>query len=126
MPTDAVISIIDDDAAVRVATESLVRSLGYASLTFASAEAFLVAEDARRTACIVADIHMPGMSGIELQQVLLRRGDTTPIIFLTGVPQPYQRQRAMDAGAVSFLKKPFDADVLAASIEKALHKGVKS
>jgi FixJ family two-component response regulator len=125
LSTDSVISIIDDDASVRVATESLVRSMGYAPLTFDSAEAFLVSNDARRTDCIVADIHMPGMSGIELQQALKRRGDTTPIIFITGVPQSHQLQRAMDAGAVSFLKKPFDADILMTCIEKALRRSEK-
>jgi FixJ family two-component response regulator len=107
MITDTpVISIVDDDDKVRAATESLVRSLGFESRTFASAETFLRSTSPRETRCLILDVQMPNMSGIELQTRLSELGFEIPIIFITAYPDEAVRQRAMEAGAVAFLLKP--------------------
>jgi FixJ family two-component response regulator len=109
MITDTpVISIVDDDDTVRAATESLVRSLGFETRTFASAEAFLQSTSPRETRCLILDVQMPNMTGIELQTRLSELGFEIPIIFITAYPDEVVRQRAMEAGAVAFLLKPFD------------------
>ena len=81
------ISIIDDDAFVRVATDGLVRSLGYRTTTFASAEDYLQSDRINDTSCVITDVQMPGLSGVELQSVLLAWGDRTPMIFITAFPE---------------------------------------
>jgi FixJ family two-component response regulator len=109
MTTDIpLISIVDDDDKVRAATGSLVRSLGFKTHTFASAESFLQSTSPRETRCLILDVQMPNMSGIELQGRLTELGFEIPIIFITAYPDEAVRQRAMDAGAVAFLLKPFD------------------
>jgi FixJ family two-component response regulator len=109
MTTDIpLISIVDDDDKVRAATESLVRSLGFKTHTFASAESFLQSTSPRETRCLILDVQMPNMGGIELQGRLTELGFKIPIIFITAYPDEAVRQRAMDAGAVAFLLKPFD------------------
>jgi FixJ family two-component response regulator len=115
-----VISIIDDDASVRVAIDRLVRSLGYVARTFASALEFLRSPHVNDTSCLIADIQMPGMSGLELQRILVARGHAMPMIFITAFPEEAIRSQTMQAGAVSFLGKPFDARVLIDSINAAL------
>ena len=94
------IAIVDDDKAVREATESLMRSLGYHASTFASAEEFLQSEQISNTSCLITDVQMPGLSGIDLQDRLIARGHRIPIIFITGYPDDSVRARAMKAGAV--------------------------
>jgi FixJ family two-component response regulator len=109
MITDtALISIVDDDDTVRAATESLVRSLGFETRTFASAESFLQSSSPRETRCLILDVQMPNMGGIELQQRLSELGFEIPIIFITAYPDEAVRHRAMEAGAVAFLLKPFE------------------
>jgi FixJ family two-component response regulator len=109
MTTDIpLISIVDDDDKVRAATESLVRSLGFKTHTFASAESFLRSSSPQETRCLILDVQMPNMSGIELQDRLSKLGFEIPIIFITAYPDEAVRQRAMDAGAVAFLLKPFE------------------
>ena len=103
-----VISIVDDDDTVRAATESLVRSLGFKTHTFASAESFLRSSSPQETRCLILDVQMPNMSGIELQTRLSELGFEIPIIFITAYPDEAVRRRAMEAGAVAFLLKPFD------------------
>ena len=95
MPRAAIISIVDDDESVRAAMSSLVRSLGYEACEFASAEAFLASPRRQDTACLITDVHMPGMSGLDLQDVLLAREQVVPIIFITAFPggQPPQARR---------------------------------
>jgi FixJ family two-component response regulator len=115
-----VISIIDDDASVRVATNRLVRSLGYIAHTFASGDEFLRSPQLTITSCVIADIHMPGMSGIELQSRLRAQGHRLPIIFITAFPDEGIRARAMDAGAICFLSKPFDGATLIKYLDVAL------
>lgn len=120
MSSPPMISIIDDDESVRVATESLVRSLGLTARTFASAEAFLESALVGRTACVITDVQMPGMSGVELQSVLRSKGDTTPLIFITAFPEERIRRQVDAAGAIGFLAKPFDGSAMIDCIDRAL------
>jgi FixJ family two-component response regulator len=115
-----VISIIDDDASVRAATNRLVRSLGYVAFTFASADEFLRSPQLRDSSCVIADVQMPGMSGVDLQSFLRARGFRLPIIFITAFPEESVRARALDAGAVCFLTKPFDGATLIKYLEATL------
>ena len=115
------ISIVDDDAAVREATQVLVKSLGYRAMTFASAEDFLQSESVHDTSCLITDVQMPGLSGVELQSLLLARGHRTPIIFIASFPEEKIRARALEAGAVGFLSKPFDEERLIDYLDQALH-----
>lgn len=116
------ISIVDDDQSVREATDALVRSLGYAAETFASAEEFLSSDRMHTTSCVIADVQMPGLSGIDLQQRLLALGLRLPIIFVTAFPDERSRRRAMDAGAVDFLSKPLSDERLISCLD-AVVKG---
>jgi FixJ family two-component response regulator len=115
-----VISIIDDDASVRIATNTLVRSLGYIAHTCASAEEFLQSSDVAKTSCIVTDVQMPDMSGIDLQKYLISQKLNLPIIFITAFPEEKIRTEVMNAGAIGFLSKPFDGPALALCIDTAL------
>ena len=114
------ISIVDDDRSVREAAKMLVRSLGYASETFASAEEFLQSGRMCDTACLITDVQMPGMSGIDLQSHLTTNGHRTPVIFVTAYPEESVRARALHAGAFGFLGKPFSEDSLIACLDRAL------
>ena len=116
----AVISIIDDDESVRESTEGLIRSLGYAAATFASAEDFLRSDRVHHTACVITDVQMPGLSGMELQGRLTAGGHRMPIIFVTAFPDERIRARALEAGACGFLSKPFSDDSLIACLDRAL------
>ena len=102
------ISIVDDDDLFRMAIEKLVKSLGLAARTFSSAESYLQSSWVKTTRCLIADIQMPNMSGLELQEHLSRLGLDIPVIFVTAYPDEAVRTRAMNAGAVCFLHKPID------------------
>jgi FixJ family two-component response regulator len=114
------ISIIDDDESVRSSLRSLVRSLGLGACTFASAEEFLDSSHQDDTSCLITDLQMPGLSGIELQRLLLAQGRQIPIIFVTAFPEDRMRARAMEWGALGFLSKPFESQTLIELIDKAL------
>jgi FixJ family two-component response regulator len=118
--SQVLIAIVDDEEPGRHATKSLVRSLGYHTSTFASADDFLKSEQVHDTSCLITDVQMPGLSGLELQDHLIARGHRIPIIFMTGYPNDSVRARAMKAGAVCFLNKAFDEDHFIGCIEKAL------
>src|SRR5581483_1584517 len=122
LPENPVISIVDDDESIRVATKRLLRLHGFVVHTFMSAEAFLESPVINDTSCIVTDVRMPGMNGIELQEHLMRQGHHMPLIFITAFPEERHRTRAMEAGAVSFLRKPFDAKTLIDCIDEALKR----
>ena len=122
LPQVPVISIIDDDASVRAATNRLVRSLGYSAFTFASADEFLRSPHMHDSSCVIADVQMPGMSGIELQSLLRAQGYRVPIIFITAFPEQSVRARALDAGAVCFLTKPFDGPTLIKYLDAAVER----
>lgn len=117
------ISIIDDDESIREATRGLVRSLGYQAAAFQSAEDFLRSEGLDSTSCVITDIQMPGLSGLDLQDRLRGEGRSTPVIFITAYPQERAKARAMKAGAIGFLGKPFDDAALIACLDKALTEG---
>jgi FixJ family two-component response regulator len=118
----AMISIIDDDLLVRESTADLISSLGHEPLIFSSGEQFLASGCLQDTACIITDLHMPGLNGLDLQSRLLAGGHRTPVIFITAYPQDAARSRAIDAGAVAFLTKPFEESALVSSLETALKR----
>ena len=120
MPQVPVISIVDDDESVREATKGLVRSLGYGAATFASAEEFLGSERVLDTSCLITDVQMPGLSGVELQSRLLADGHRMPIIFITAYPEERIRARAVEAGASGFFSKPFDEESLIGCLDRAV------
>ena len=117
-----VVSIIDDDKSIRAATNRLVKSLGFEPHTFASAEEFLQSSDLHNAACIIADIRMPGMSGVALQKRLADEGHHLPIIFITAYPEETVRAQALQAGATAFLTKPFEGKALIKCLAAALKK----
>ena len=114
------IAIVDDDESFRRATASFIRSLGYAAAAFGSAEAFLKSEGIRNTDCLISDVQMPGMTGIELQGQLIAEGHDLPVIFVTAFPEIKARTRALAAGAIGFLGKPFNDHMLIACLDEAL------
>jgi FixJ family two-component response regulator len=116
-----VISIIDDDPSVREATRSLVRSLGYQAQAFSSAEEYLQSNHVDNSSCLITDLHMPGMSGADLQDRLIADGRRIPMIFMTAYFEERIRDQVMDAGAFGFLRKPFDDESLIACLDKALN-----
>jgi FixJ family two-component response regulator len=116
------VSIVDDNESVRDATNSLVRSLGYATSTFSSAEEYLQSGRARETSCLITDFQMPGMNGLELQLRLMADGYRAPVIFVTAFPIEKLRTHALEAGTFGFLSKPFDAEQLIECLDQALQK----
>ena len=114
------IAVIDDDELVREALEHLIGVLGYSVDTFASAEAFLNSSRLKPTSCVITDIHMPGMSGIELQRRLSAEGRKTPVIFVTAYPDETTRSRVIRNGAAGYLSKPLRGDKLLKCLDKAL------
>ena len=120
LPKVPVISIVDDDKSVRQATSALVRSLGYAVATFASAEDFLESDRLDDTACLITDVQMPGLSGVELQSRLIADGRLMPIIGVTAYPEERIRTQMLRAGAIGFLSKPFDDECLIDCLTTAL------
>ena len=116
------ISIIDDDHSVLVATELLVSSFGFQTSIFSSAEGFLQSDRINDTECLISDIHMPTISGIELQGILRARGRKIPMILMTAFSTDNVRARAMAGGAVCFLIKPFEAQTLLGCVNAALKR----
>lgn len=120
MARSRVITIIDDDPYVREATQCLVRSLGYSAQVFSSAEEYLESDQIQDSSCVITDLHMPGMSGADLQERLRAEGREIPIIFITAYFEERVRARVMDAGACGFLRKPFADESLIECLDKAL------
>ena len=120
VPAEPLISIIDDDESMRRAVVALIRSAGYEARGFASAEEFLGSGAVASFACIITDIQMPGMSGIELKQHLSTIQCLVPVIMITARHDPDLEGKALASGAVCFLRKPFEADVLIRCLESAL------
>jgi FixJ family two-component response regulator len=118
-----VVSVVDDDESVRRAINSLLRSVGFRVAAFASAEEFLGSEGLSRTECLILDLRMPGMDGLQLQRRLNLDGHRFPIVILTAHGDADARARAMDAGAAAFLLKPFDGDMLVATVRRATAGG---
>jgi FixJ family two-component response regulator len=119
------IAIVDDDDLVRNAVQGLLKSVGLPARAFASAEEFLLSGEQRQTACLIADIRMPGMSGLELQAKLNAERCRIPTIFITAHGDVKMRMQALRAGAVEFLAKPFDDEVLLENVRVALKNGAR-
>jgi FixJ family two-component response regulator len=120
LSTGQIVSIIDDDASVRAGMESLVMSLGFVARVFESAEEFLRSSRVEDTSCLITDVQMPGMSGLELQSQLISQGVAVPIILITGFPEQSARERALAAGALAYLEKPFDGGAMASLLRGVL------
>jgi FixJ family two-component response regulator len=118
--TNPLISIIDDDESMREAIRGLMKSLGFAAEMFPSAQAFLGSRHLPGTSCLIADVNMPGMSGLELHRHLSASGKAIPTILITAYPDDSARQRALADGVVCYLSKPFDEADLLAGIHSAL------
>jgi FixJ family two-component response regulator len=122
LATQRVISIIDDDASVREATARLIRSLGYQAALFSSAEEYLRSDRLTDSSCLITDLNMPGMNGVDLQNRLIAAGYRTPMIFMTAYFEQKVRDRVMDAGASGFLRKPFEEKSLIECLDRALNE----
>jgi FixJ family two-component response regulator len=118
----SVISVIDDDASVRAATDNLLSSHGYLVDTFASAEEFLQSTRPNESSCVIADVQMAAMSGLDLLTHMRAMGYVAPFIFITAFPEESVRARALKAGAICFLAKPFAAPALISCLEAALKR----
>ena len=114
------ISIVDDDEAVRRTTTLLIESFGFRAATFESAESFLKSGHLHDTSCLIVDVQMPGMNGLQLQSHLAAAGCGIPVIFITAYENHDSRRRAMQAGAAGFLGKPFSDEQLLQTIDSAL------
>jgi FixJ family two-component response regulator len=121
MATRALVSVVDDDESVRESLPDLIKEFGFAVQVFPSAEEFLASEYVDLTDCLILDVAMPGMPGLELQQVLERQGRDVPIVFITAHGNAASRTRAMSQGAAGYLLKPFSA----ADLLDALHSALK-
>ena len=120
--TDRLISVVDDDASVRSATVDLLASVGLLCEAFASAEAYLQSDAANRTLCLILDVRMPGLSGLELQRLLKDQASIVPIIFITSFPDERTRQQAIEGGAICYLPKPYRVEELLDCIRLALER----
>jgi FixJ family two-component response regulator len=116
------IAIVDDDAFMRASLDNLIRSVGFRARAFPSAQSFLHACSELDTACLILDVRMPGMSGLDLQQRLASARTRVPIIFVTSHVDEDVRARALGAGAVAFLYKPFGEDELLEAVDSVLSK----
>lgn len=114
------IAVVDDDAGVRAALADLLHSAGYRALTFASAEDFLEQGDTQRFDCLIADMHLPGMSGIALLRQLAANGIALPAVMITGREDPAMQEQIRHVGSVPFLRKPFADDELFAAMQQVL------
>ena len=117
------IAIVDDDEALREAMECFVQSLGYNVSTFGSAEEFLNSEQVSKISCLITDLNMPGLSGLDMQSRLIGEGYKVPIVFITAYPEERHRQRALQDGAVCFIAKPYSERHLIGCLERALSSG---
>jgi FixJ family two-component response regulator len=123
--TSRLIAIVDDDESLQRALQDLIESVGLSTLCFGSAENFLESEARHKAACLIVDIRMPGMSGLELQANLKAEGCRIPIILITAHGDSEMRTLAMDDGAVEFLTKPFNDAVLLEVVHAALERSRK-
>jgi FixJ family two-component response regulator len=118
--SEPLIAVIDDDEPFRTALVESLYSLGYRARGFASAEEFFAASGESSCDCVITDVHMPGMSGLDLQRLLVTRDWRVPVIMITARGEPGLEAKAVASGAVCLLRKPFGADALIGCLEKAL------
>ena len=122
MSKPPLIAIVDDDELARDGIRELVASLGYETVTFSSAQDFLASSVITKTRCLITDLQMPGLNGLELQAAIRSQGYCTPVILVTAYPNEQHRRRALDNGAVGFLNKPFEE----ASLIRCINAAIKS
>ncbi len=122
MPKKLVISVVDDDESVREGTMDLLNAVGFIAEAFPRAEDFLKSSRVHSTSCLIADVQMPGMTGIELHQQLVQSGKLIPTILITAYPDDCDRARALQAGVIRYLTKPYDEDALFACIRSAVER----
>ena len=120
------VAIVDDDQSIRNATRDLLKAAGFSTATFEDAESFLGSASRASTACLVADMRMPGMSGLELYKALLASGDGIPTVIITAHPEELAQSRAREAGITCYLSKPFAPDDLVECVREALARGQRS
>jgi FixJ family two-component response regulator len=120
MAAAPLISIVDDDDSLRNSLNNLIRSVGFGVQGFSSAEAFLNSHQLHDTACLILDVRMPGISGLDLQRRMVAANSRIPIVFITSHGDDNARARALEAGAVDFLYKPFREEALLSAIDRAL------
>ncbi|KPF89979.1 chemotaxis protein CheY [Rhodopseudomonas sp. AAP120] len=120
MTIGKIVAVIDDDENVRIAIVALVRSLGYEARGFASALDYLASDLCGSAGCLITDVQMPGLSGLDLHARLLAERRACPVVFVTAFPEARAEARAKAFGAIAFLSKPFDAQVMVQCIEQAL------
>lgn len=123
MSQDPLIACIDDDKSVRDAIEGFLRAFGFTVQVFSSAEEFLQSSFLMQTSCLIADVKLPGLSGLQLQERLIASGQRIPTIFITAFSDAHRRASALAAGAICFLEKPITKDELLACIRSALEQG---
>jgi FixJ family two-component response regulator len=126
MPTPSVISVVEDDASVRRAMRTFLRARGHLAHTFRSAEELLASPHLNETSCVIADVQLPAMNGLELLAEVRMRGYCPPFIFITGFPDESVRDRALKAGAVCLFRKPFAPQDLIACLDAALGNGERN
>jgi FixJ family two-component response regulator len=122
MSQTQMVSIVDDDPLAREGIRELVESLGYKALAFVSAHDFLQSGAVAATGCLITDLQMPGLSGLDLQERLHAQGYRTPVILITAYPNEKHRSRAMSAGAIGFLSKPFAERCLVECLTVAMNR----
>ena len=122
MAARPLVAIVDDDRSHRNGTRDLLRSAGFSTATFNDAESFLTSASRASAACLVADMRMPGMTGLELYHSLLASGDSIPTVLVTAHPEDVTRSRAKEAGITCYLSKPFAPDELVGCVQEALAK----
>ena len=125
MSEEPLVAIVDDDASVRCSAGRLIRSVGYRAETFGSAQEFLDSGRAASTACLILDVRMPGMDGLELQRRLAGIDPPIPVVFITARASDEEERRALQAGAVAFLRKPVGKDALLQVLQGVLEKPTK-
>jgi len=116
------VAIVDDDESIRNATRDLLRAVGFSTATFEDAESFLASASRASAACVVADIRMPGMTGVELYKALVASGNGIPTVIITAHPEEVSQSRAREAGITCYLSKPFVPDELVECVREALAK----
>ena len=119
------VAIVDDDASMRQSTDRLIRSFGYRTQVFASGQEFLSSGAVERAACLLLDVRMPGMDGLDVQRNLAERGVRIPIVFITGRASDEEERRARSGGAVEFLRKPVPQASLRQAIENVIRASVR-
>jgi FixJ family two-component response regulator len=117
---DTTVFVVDDDESVRRALKRLIKVAGFKAKAFGSAREFIDSEHYQRVGVLVLDVRMPGMSGLELQKYLVDSGSDMPVIFITAHEDTRTRRKALEAGAIDFLKKPFEDQILLDAVQRAL------